>query len=193
MQHPQITAVVLAGGLARRMGGIDKGLVLFKGESLISQVVKSIEPQVDEILINANRSPVEYSSLGYRIIPDLIEGYVGPLAGLHSGLRSSTHPLVISVPCDSPNLPDNLVSRLLEALNLHHAEVAVAKTGDQVHPVFCLCKKNLLSHLSDFLAHGGRKFESWYQSLAHIEVAFDDMPLAFANINTLEELKSLEQ
>ncbi|MDP2246502.1 MAG: molybdenum cofactor guanylyltransferase MobA [Nitrosomonadales bacterium] len=187
-----ITGVILAGGLARRMGGIDKGLIQFAGKPMVAHVLDRLRPQVDEILINANREIERYKSFGYEVISDEIEGFAGPLAGLHRGMCAATHPLVMTVPCDSPFLPADLASRLKESLIGNDADIAVAKTGDQAHPVFCLCRKSLKPHLESFLQSGGRKIDTWYGSLKVSEVAFDDKPEAFANINTIEELKSLE-
>jgi molybdopterin-guanine dinucleotide biosynthesis protein A len=121
-------------------------------------------------------------------VPDSVGGFAGPLAGLHAGLRAATHPLVVTVPCDSPFLPFDLVERLKTSLDEN--DLAVAKTGDQPHPVFALVRKSVLPHLEAFLAGGGRKIDAWYATLAVVEVSFDDEPDAFRNINTLEELKN---
>jgi molybdopterin-guanine dinucleotide biosynthesis protein A len=187
-----ITGVVLAGGLGRRMGGVDKGLQLLRGQPMAAWVIERFAPQVDEILINANQNPDRYAALGYRVIPDEIAGYAGPLAGLHRGLTEAAHDLVATVPCDSPFLPRDLVARLGAALEREHAEIAVAKTGEQPHPVFCLCRRSVLPGLTAFLAAGGRKIDAWYANLKVIEVAFDDNPDAFSNINTDEELRAFE-
>lgn len=187
-----ISGVVLAGGLARRMGGVDKGLIAFAGKPMVAHVLERLRPQVDEILINANREIEQYAAFAYPVIPDKIEGFAGPLAGLHRGMCAANHPFVMTVPCDSPFLPTDLAGRLLQALQQADADLAVAKTGTQVHPVFCLCRTNLKNHLQDYLQSGGRKIDAWYGTLKVVEVAFDDQPHAFANINTLEELESLQ-
>ena len=108
-----ITGIVLAGGLGRRMGGVDKGLVDFLGKPLVAHVIQRLNPQVDEILINANREIDRYAAFGHPVIQDDIEGFAGPLAGLHKGMREAKHPYVLTVPCDSPLLPMNLVGRLI--------------------------------------------------------------------------------
>jgi len=187
-----ISGVVLAGGLGRRMGGVDKGLIPFSGKPMIAHVLERLSPQVDEILINANREIGQYAAFGYPVIPDEIEGFAGPLAGLHRGMCAANHPFVLTVPCDSPFLPADLASRLLQALQQADADLAVAKTGTQAHPVFCLCRTSLKNHLQDYLQSGGRKIDAWYGTLKVVEVAFDDQPQAFANINTIEELESLQ-
>ncbi len=187
-----ITGVVLAGGLGRRMGGADKGLIAFAGKPMVVHVLERLGPQVDEILINANREIDRYSAFGYPVIPDEIEGFAGPLAGLHRGMCAANQPYVLTVPCDSPFLPADLASRLMQALQQADAELAVAKTGTQAHPVFCLCRTSLKNHLQSYLQSGGRKIDAWYGTLKVVEVAFDDQPQAFANINTIEELESLQ-
>jgi molybdopterin-guanine dinucleotide biosynthesis protein A len=188
-----ITGVVLAGGLGRRMGGVDKGLQLLRGKPMVAWVIERFAPQVDEVLINANQNIERYAALGHRVIPDEITGYAGPLAGLHRGLTEAAHDLVATVPCDSPFLPLDLIARLQAALERNHTEIAVAKTGEQPHPVFCLCRREVLPGLTAFLGAGGRKIDAWYAKLKVVEVAFDDNPDAFQNINTGEELRAHEQ
>ena len=188
----KITGVVLAGGLGRRMGGIDKGLQTLRGQPLVHWVVERLAPQVDELLINANQNGERYAAFGHRVVPDQIPGFAGPLAGLHAALATATHPLVATAPCDSPFLPADLISRLFSALTAADADLAVAKTFDQAHPVFCLCRRSVLPHLTEFLESGGRKVDRWYSTLNIVEVAFDDEADAFENINTHEELGRFE-
>jgi molybdopterin-guanine dinucleotide biosynthesis protein A len=181
-----VTGLILAGGQGRRMGGVDKGLQMLRGKPMVAWVMERLAPQVDEVLINANQNLESYRAFGRAVVSDEISGFAGPLAGLHAGLKRASHPLVVTVPCDSPFLPTDLVSRLREALDGN--DVAVARTGDQPHPVFCLLKKGLLQNLEAFLVAGGRKIDAWYAPLRAVEVAFDDEAQAFRNINTLEEL-----
>lgn len=188
----RVTGIVLAGGLGRRMGGTDKGLQLLAGRPMAAWVLDRLAPQVDEVLINANQNLDRYRSLGSRVLTDAIEGFAGPLAGLERGLDEARHDLVVTVPCDSPFLPLDLVARLHANLHAAGADLAVARTGEQSHPVFCLCKRALHAHLKAFLAAGGRKIDAWYASLAVIEVRFDDQAEAFSNINTVEELRAHE-
>lgn len=183
----RITGIVLAGGQGRRMGGVDKGLQLLRGKPMAQWVIERFAPQVDELLINANQNIEQYQLLGNRIIPDTIGGYAGPLAGLHRGLGVAAHPLVVTAPCDSPFLPLDLVAQLKAALDANHADLAVAKTGDQPHPVFSLCRKSVLPSLAAFLESGGRKIDAWHAQLKVVEVDFSD-EAAFRNINTREEL-----
>jgi molybdenum cofactor guanylyltransferase len=180
-----VSGIVLAGGQGRRMGGVDKGLQLLRGKPMAQWAIERLAPQVDEIIINANQNLDQYRALG-NVVPDEVSGFAGPLAGLHAGMKAARHALVITVPCDSPFLPPDLVSRLHIAL--HENDVAVAKTGDQAHPVFALVRKDCLPNLERYLAGGGRKIDAWYGGLKFVEVAFDDEAGAFRNINTREEL-----
>ena len=187
----KITGVVLAGGQGSRMGGVDKGLQEFRGKPMVAHALERLQPQVDEILINANRNAEAYARFGHRVIADEIEGFAGPLAGFERGLAHASGDLVVTVPCDSPFLPRDLVARLREALERNDAQVAVAKTGDQAHPVFCLLRRSLHASLRDFLAGGQRKIDRWYAMHKVVEVPFDDEPDAFLNINTRAELEGL--
>jgi molybdopterin-guanine dinucleotide biosynthesis protein A len=188
----EVTGVVLAGGQGSRMGGVDKGLQPFRGQPMVAHVLERLAPQVDEILVNANRNPDAYARFGHRVIADEIPGFAGPLAGFERGLAHAAGALVVTAPCDSPFLPRDLVSRLRGALEAKNADLAVARTGAQAHPVFCLMRREVHGSLGRFLAAGERKIDRWYASLAVIEVAFDDEPEAFLNINTRAELASLE-
>ncbi len=188
-----ITGLILAGGRGSRMGSVDKGLQVFRGRPMIAHVLERFAPQVDEVLINANRNRDEYAAFGHQVIADAIEGFAGPLAGLHTGMTHATSPLIVTTPCDSPFLPADLVARLRNGMNAAGADLAVAKTFDQPHPVFCLAHTSLAPHLHEFLASGQRKIDKWYANLKVVEVPFDDQEQAFSNINTLDELKSLEQ
>lgn len=186
------TGLILAGGLARRMGGVDKGLQPLRGRPMIAWVIERLAPQVDEIIINANQHLGQYAAFGHRLVADEVGGFAGPLAGLHAGMKAASHPLIATCPCDSPFLPADLVARLRSALAERRADVAVARTGEQPHPVFSLARRELLPHLESFLASGGRKFDAWYTMLKMVEVPFDDEAAAFSNINTPEELRSFE-
>jgi molybdopterin-guanine dinucleotide biosynthesis protein A len=183
-----VTGIVLAGGQGRRMGGVDKGLVLLGGRPMIAHVLDRFLPQVNEVLINANQNAERYGELGLPVVPDAVGGFAGPLAGLHAGMTRARNPLVATVPCDSPFLPADLVARLLGGLTRAGAQLAVARTFDQPHPVFCVVRRDVLPHLAAFLEGGGRKIDAWYATLRVVEVRFDDEADAFRNINTREEL-----
>ena len=186
-----ITGLVLAGGMGRRMDSRDKGLVTFRGMPMVAHVIERLAPQVETLIINANRSLVEYRAFSYPVVSDEISGYAGPLAGLHAGLLACKTSLIVTAPCDSPFLPIDLVARLHAAMDENIAELAVAKTGDQAHPVFTLCSTSLLPSLTQFLESGGRKIDAWYSAHHVVEVQFEDES-AFANINTIDELQHLQ-
>jgi len=182
-----VTGIVLAGGQGRRMGGVDKGLQPLHGRPMVAHVLERLAPQVDDVLINANQNLDAYRAFGRPVVPDAIGGFAGPLAGLHAGLGAATRPLALTVPCDSPFLPADLAARLARALG--DRDLAVARTGDQPHPVFSLVRRSVLPHLTAFLAGGGRKIDAWYATLKVVEVPFDDEADAFRNINTRDELE----
>lgn len=188
MPRPGISGLILAGGQGQRMGGVDKGLQLLDGRPLIAHSIERLCPQVDSLLINANRHPETYAAFGHPLVADTLAGYPGPLAGLLAGLAASRHDLLVSVPCDSPFFPADLVARLYAGLSAGQADIAVAQTGDQMHPVFCLCHTRVRPSLEDFLQRGERKFGFWLKSQKHTVVRFDEQPEAFMNINTREEL-----
>ena len=193
MTGESVTGVILAGGLGRRMGGADKGLQLLDGKALVQHVLERFAPQIDELLVNANQNRVHYETFGCSVIADRFPGFAGPLAGLHVALSSASHPLVATVPCDSPFLPSDLVARLQAALLCNDAQLAMARTFNQPQPAFCLCRRELLPQLSHFLEGGGRKLALWYRTLKAVEVSFDDQEAAFSNINTAGELANARQ
>ena len=187
-----VTGLVLAGGQGSRMGGVDKGLQPFRGKPMVAHVIERLAPQVGEILINANRNVETYEGFGHRVIADEITGFAGPLAGFERGLACASQDLVATVPCDSPFLPADLVPRLRAALERDSAQLAVARTGDQPHPVFCLMRRAVHPSLREFLGSGQRKIDKWYAALKVVQVPFDEEAQAFMNINTRSELSDAE-
>jgi len=172
------------------MGGVDKGLQMLDGKALVKHVADRLAPQVDHLLINANRSEAEYAAFGYPLISDRIAGFAGPLAGLHAALIAAGTSLVLTVPCDSPKLPVDLVSRLHRALQTGHANLAIATVASRLHPVFCLCRRSLLPPLEAYLQGGGRKVATWCAEMNAVEADFSDQSEAFSNFNTLNDLAS---
>jgi molybdopterin-guanine dinucleotide biosynthesis protein A len=189
-----VTGVILSGGRGSRMGGVDKGLLAFRGRTMLEWVLDRIEPQVAEVLISANQNLSRYLAFGHPVLTDRITGFAGPLAGLHAGLCVARCDLVMMVPCDSPFLPLDLVQRMTESLERARADIAVARSGERRHSAFCLCRVSVLDRLTAFLDSGERKVEAWYASWANVaEVLFDDRADNFRNINTPEELRALER
>ena len=160
------------------------------GKPMVTHVLARLAPQVDSIVVNANQNLDRYAALGFAVVPDSVGGFAGPLAGLHAGMGAATTTHVVTCPCDSPFLPLDLVARLMAGLQQAQAQLAVARTLDQPHPVFALVRRDVRAHLNDFLASGGRKIDAWYASLEVVEVAFDDEADAFRNINTAAELSA---
>lgn len=183
-----ITGVVLAGGRGSRMGHVDKGLQVLRGKPMVAWVLERFSWQVSELFINANQNQQQYASYGYPVLADELSDFAGPLAGLQVALKHASHSFVATVPCDSPFLPNDLVARLHIVLIQHMADIAIAKTGTQAHPVFSLCRRGVRDHLNAYLASGGRKIDQWYATLQVVEVSFDDELAAFSNINTRQEL-----
>lgn len=186
-----VTAIILSGGLATRMGGIDKGLVELDGKPLVQHVIERLSKQTEEILINANREIAQYQRFGYPVLQDETADFIGPLAGFSLGLQQARHEYLLTVPCDSPLIPVDLSQRLLAALTSQNADIAVATSEGDAHPVFSLCKRNVLPSLTAYLAQGGRKVSAWQKQQAYIEVDFSDQAEAFVNLNTLHELDAL--
>ncbi|GAP33739.1 molybdenum cofactor guanylyltransferase MobA [Piscinibacter sakaiensis] len=189
-----VTGLVLAGGRARRMGGVDKGLQAWQGRPLVAHVLARLAPQVAAVAINANRSLEAYATFGLPLWPDRRAAFPGPLAGLEAGLAAATTPWLLTVPCDAPGLPADLRARLGEALAVTGADVALAVTREgprtRAQPVFALWRVSLAPALRAHLDDGGARVEDFVRRSRHVEVVFDE-PAAFANANTLEELAAL--
>lgn len=191
-----ITGLVLAGGRGSRMGGVDKGLQNHHGVPLAMHALMRLAPQVGAVMVNANRNLGAYESMGVPVWPDTLADYAGPLAGVLTGLEHCETPYLVTVPCDSPLFPDDLVARLAQALVAADAEIAMAATRQegalQVQPVFCLMKSTLIDSLVRFTQGGQRKIDKWTALHRCVEVPFDDAQ-AFANANTPDELRQLQQ
>lgn len=171
------------------MGEVDKGWVELNGRPLVENVLERFAPQVDQVLISANRNRVRYAALGHEVIPDLIPDFAGPLAGLHAAFAHARYDLIATVPCDSPWLPLDLVERLRSALERSDAQAAIACSGGRLHPVFLLCRKSLAGRLEAYLASGARKAEGWCATLQCAQADFGDQPEAFRNVNTPADLE----
>lgn len=185
IQHG-ITAVILAGGMGKRIGG-DKGLQPLHGRPLIQWVLDAVGGHVAEVLVNVNERHDAYACFGQRIIADQIPNWAGPLAGLHSAMHHAHTDWVASVPCDTPFLPDDLIARLFAAARADSAQAAVAVVNGRRQPTIALCRKNLLPSLDAYLVSGGRKVGEWQDTLRLSEVVFDN-GIAFTNINSLDDL-----
>jgi molybdenum cofactor guanylyltransferase len=203
--EPQdITGLILAGGRGSRMGGVDKGLQNFNGIPLALHTLMRLGPQVESVMVNANRNVSAYESFGASVWPDASADFAGPLSGFLVGLERAETPYVLTVPCDTPRLPLDLAERLAAALIREDADIAMAaapetddsgQTQIRTQPVFCLMKIEMSESLVKFTHAGGRKIDAWTVQHKTVVVPFDapgDDPLAFANVNTLNELQALE-
>jgi len=191
MRNDQITGLILAGGRARRMGGVDKGLIDIGGIPMIAHVVQRLTPQVKQIIINANRNLEEYEKWAELVVKDNIGEFDGPLAGMASGLESADTDYVVTAPCDSPLLADDLAIRMHSQCTAKNAELAVASDGNRLQPVFTLLRCTLLPSMISFLQAGERKIDKWFDQHLITVVDFSDKPEAFLNVNTIEEKESL--
>lgn len=189
----QIEAVILAGGMGRRMGGIDKGLQTFKNAPLALHALLRLQQQLDYICINANRNLGAYEGFGLPVVCDRLTDYQGPLAGIHAAMSESSAPFILSVPCDVPFFPLNLAEKLYAPFEDDpQLELTIASSQGKSQPVFMMAKSHLLMSIEDFLKRGERKIDKWYANHRHALVEFGD-PAAFHNVNTLQELAELEK
>ncbi len=188
-----IAAVILAGGMGRRMGGTDKGLKNFRQAPLTLHALMRISGQVGSVTLNANRNIGAYEGFGVPVICDKEPDFAGPLAGMQAALGETTAPFLVTVPCDVPLFPYNLVEKLAKPFEDNVGlMLTVASTKGRAHPVFCMMRTEVLPSMEEFMRKGGRKIDAWYANLPHQKVEFDDEK-AFHNVNTIEELLELEK
>ncbi len=192
MPTADITGVVLAGGRGERMGGLDKGLVELGGRPMVQYVLEALRPQVGHILINANRNQARYAALGHDIVPDVLGGYLGPLAGMASAMRVAKTRYVLTAPCDSPLVVADLAQRLYSALVRERADISAAHDGKRLHPVFALLRRDLLPSLEAYLAAGERKIDRWFARHRLAVADLSDLADNFLNVNDPQERSVLE-
>ncbi|MBC7756853.1 MAG: molybdenum cofactor guanylyltransferase [Bdellovibrio sp.] len=203
-----ISAIILAGGRAMRMGGANKGLMLLFNTPLITYVIYKVSRMADDVLISANRDIARFETFGYPVLADKVfdanGDLIGPLAGLQAGLTAAKYDYVLCVPCDMPNLPQHLANLLMQCLLDTNAEIVVVKANNDVIPVVCLCKKTVLPSLTTYITQGGRKVSTWQKSCAYAELDLTDTFIVnkkgevlerggdFANLNSLQDIKDYE-
>lgn len=183
----QITAVILAGGQGRRMGGQDKGLIEIDGRAIVQILIEKLRLQSLAILVNANRNQQLYAGFGEAVISDQIDNYQGPLAGFASAMAAVKTDYILSMPCDSPLLVDDYADRFIAAQAKNNAAICVAHDGERMQPVHALIRVDLLDSLTDFLDSGDRKIDRWYARHDPVLVDFADCAGMFANINTPQD------
>ncbi len=184
-----ISAVILAGGQAKRMGGVDKGLQPLQGKPLFQFIYDRLHSQVEHISVNANRNQAIYAVAGLPVFGDNIEGFQGPLSGILTALERSETDFVLFVPCDSPFFPENLLEKLKSAVVFHGASIAYVHDGEREHPTFCLMACGLKDKLAAYLAAGERRMLQFMRQNGAVSVDFSENKAAFTNINTLDELQ----
>lgn len=185
----KLCGVVLAGGQGARLGGVDKGLTLLDGRPLVSWVAERLAPQVDELLIVANRNLDDYRALGHPVVPDLRAGFLGPLAGIETALSAARRSWILTCPVDAPLLPADYAERMV---TLAEGRPAVARLDGHIQPVYALLPRQALPGLRAFLTAGGRKVSLWLESLGAAKIDFDDCHRAFADADTPEQLAALQ-
>lgn len=186
--NPNISAIILAGGRGQRMGNRDKGLINWKGQTLISRVIDKIAPQVDDITINCNQHISDYQKFGFETVKDTLDEFQGPLAGIQASLAVVKHSYCLICPCDTPNLPTNLVENLLNAVLENNADLAYPVCALQNHYIPVLMKRTLNTSLDNYLANGGRSIHGWYKNLKTEIIDFSGDENAFLNVNSLDML-----
>ncbi len=194
-----IAGIILAGGLSSRMGGGDKCLLELSGKPILRHVIERIRPQVAMLGLSANGNPNRFSQIGLPILPDTIEGYVGPLAGVLAGLewieKQDSVRALVTVAGDTPFFPRDLVSRLALAADPTEDTIAVARAGERDHPTFALWPKTMASPLRSYLLQGGRRVFGFIEARSSVAVDFqsNDGTDPFFNINTPENLAEAER
>ncbi len=186
-----ITGLILAGGKARRLNGQDKGLIRLGNQTLVEYVITRLHGQTKTLIINANRHQDIYQGFGYPVIADELPDFAGPLAGLHAGLQHMSTEWLLSVPCDNPGIPANLVAQLVAMANQKQCLLTVASCDGQLQPVYCLLHRSLQASLQAYLASGQHKVQDWLQQQTPCIVEFSDCG-EFENINTPEQLAEAE-
>ena len=186
-----ITALILAGGRGSRLNGQDKGLLKYDGKFFFEHLTHKLSPQVDRVMINANRNLETYKKTGLDVVIDPLENFQGPLAGVLAGLYACKTSWLVTVPCDGPFIDDNYVNTMRVAVEKDQSECAVAYDGSRQQPVYLMISKSLTQSLENYLRDGERKIDRWYGNLKYVEVDFSGRDKMFLNVNTPEQLASL--
>ena len=193
MKHqPKVTGVILAGGLARRMNNLDKGLINYNSRQMVSYAIAALASVVDLSIINANRNREQYQTFGLPVVADQTDSFDGPLAGILTAMLYIEADLLVVIPCDSPLIKAEHLKKLLATRAKDNSDVAVAFDGERLHPVFLAIKTSLKNSLQDYLNNGQRKADLWLKQQKMVEADFSDEPEIFVNINTQTELSELE-
>ncbi len=186
-----VTAVILAGGMGRRMGGQDKGLVEYKNTTLIQHVISGIAGQAEHILINANRNIDTYTAFGFPVVEDSLQNFQGPLAGFYAAMQRAETDYILTLPCDGPYVVDDYLETMLNVLNEQDCEMVIASDGERMQPVYALIPTRLKDSLLHYLEEGERKIDQWYQRHQFALAEFSASTKLFTNINTPEDIQEV--
>ena len=182
----QLTALILAGGKSSRMKGIDKGLMQINNKYVIQHLYSLAQNFCAHVLINANKNLESYDGFGYKVCMDSISGYLGPLAGMYTGLKESSTEYLITLPCDGPFINESYIKKMI--LLESDSDINVAFDGKRLQPVYCLINKSLLGNLERFLQSGERKIDKWFELCSVNYIDFSNNKDLFININNEEDL-----
>lgn len=188
----RVTAVVLAGGEGARLGGQDKGLLRVVSRPLVAHVLQRIVPQVNTVVISANRHLDQYGQFEFPVVADRMNDHQGPLAGIAASLPHVHTEYLLTVPCDTPLLPADLVDRLWNAMEDEEADMAVAHDGEQLQHLVALIRRAVAGSVDEFLEEGGRAVKEWAAKMFPAVAWFADQPLAFRNVNNDADLHDIE-
>lgn len=188
IKYQDVAAVILAGGQGRRVGGEDKGLIKLNGKPLVAHVIDVIAPQVESLVISANRNIEQYEAFAYPVVRDRQQGFCGPLAGIDAAFAATDKPYLLCVPCDSPMLPSNLLGLLYAALRESEQPMAVATDAQRLHPVINLMKRTVHAGVRSRLARGELKLMEWIEATGYGRVDFSDQPQLLSNLNSPEDI-----
>lgn len=191
LEKKDITAVILAGGQGRRMGGQDKGLIDFNGQPIVEILIEKLKQQQVKIAINANRNLETYQAYDLPVISDELSDFQGPLAGFAAAMHAVDTDYVLTLPCDGPLLVDNFVDLFIESQSIQQQPICVADDGERLQPVYALIRVDLLDDLLTFLKTGDRKIDRWYAQHSFAKVDFSTQKYMFANINKPDDRTAL--
>lgn len=191
-QQDQVTGIILAGGMGRRMNGVDKGLAQLHGRDMVAHVIDALKPNVSSIIINANRNINHYEKYGIKVVADSIDGYQGPLAGIEAGMSGANTPWIFTCPCDSPMQSPDLLPYMWSQIQSTDAQIGLASDGERTQPVFSLLQTSLLTSLRSYLAGGDRKIDRWFEQHKMLTIDCSHYADSFMNINTEAERAKVE-
>lgn len=191
-RQTKVAGVILAGGLARRMGGRDKGLLLYQGRPMVAHAISAMSAVVDQLIISANRNLQHYQAFGYPVVNDLTVTFDGPLAGILAAMNVVDADILLAIACDMPLIEARHLQKLLTRFNETGAQAVAGFDGKRIQPAMLALATDLRSNLQMYLTEGGRKVETWLNQ-CELELAdFSAEADIFANINTPEELTAWE-